>query len=1195
MKLNLNMRSILPILFIGTLLITQCTGEGGKTNQQQSKSEAILTARTMGLAFLEENKLEEAEAEFKKLVSLAPEEAIGYANLGLVYLRMGSYEEAEMNLKKALDIIPEDADIRLNLAMVYKYMNQHDRFIKELETSIAAKPDHIQSLYMLAESYSSTSNEEELSKRESYLNRTVEACPTNIVPRLYLVESLLRTGKSDPALSHLEEVRQIFPEFPEEAREYYDQTYKAIVASKKEEALTSLLIFHNFLKLTNPYNNGITELKGFEGSSMGVPLFTFSEAAPVMMAEGESILDAIRFTDVTDAAGLNLMEGTGSGQITEEQAAATHITMGDLDHDGTEDLYVGSYIPGERNYRHFLLRSEMGRFKDITEASGIKHKGEESFAVIADYNNDGWFDLMIMNEGSPLLYESVSEGMYDEVSRKAFGDQLDQGSRGIFFDMDHEGDLDLFISRSGKNVLFRNNGDGSFTDYAEASGLAGDVGGTIEACFGDFDDDGDIDLFVVNRDGTCALYTNLREGRFRDITAESGLREISNATMATAGDYNNDGYLDLFVAGRDGSSYQWLVNSGQGTFEPDNRSTALPGLQRFTKTHDAQFLDFDNDGFLDLLTVGEPEGELLPGGLLMHNKGNGAFEDVSHLLPEDLEGGRQIHVVDYNEDGDMDIFLAGLHGGVRLLRNDGGNANHHLKMRLKGIRAGSGKNNHYGIGAKIELRAGNLYQMKVVTQPNIYFGLADRSEVDVVRILWTNGTPQNIFTPGIEQDLIEEQQLKGSCPFLYTWNGEEFEFVKDIMWRSALGMPMGIMGEEQTYAFANASEDYLKIPGEMLRAKNGKFTLQITEELWETIYLDKVELVVVDHPEATEIYVDEQFVPPPYPPLKIYHVTHKLLPLSASDGAGNDVLELITQKDNRYVSGFQKRRYQGITEMSRLTLDPGSVPGTDHMFLFLNGWIFPTDASINLALSQGENERVVAPYLQVMNQAGEWETVIDNIGFPQGKNKTIIIDLRGKFLSGDRGVRICTNMEIYWDYAFFASPSEDASASIVRLTPASADHHFRGFSELYRKGGRYGPHWFDYSSVTTEQKWRDLSGRYTRYGDVHELLLHSDNQYIIANAGDETTIQFDAGEVNELTEGWRRDFLIYSVGWVKDGDMNTAEGNRVEPLPFHGMSRYPYDESEAYPDNKEARRYQKKYNTREVTDREFSRAVIEKQ
>jgi hypothetical protein len=380
----------------------------------------------------------------------------------------------------------------------------------------------------------------------------------------------------------------------------------------------------------------------------------------------------------------------------------------------------------------------------------------------------------------------------------------------------------------------------------------------------------------------------------------------------------------------------------------------------------------------------------------------------------------------------------------------------------------------------------------------------------------------------------------------------------------------------------------------MLRPRDGRYIIQVTEELWETIYLDEAQLVVVDHPDNVDIYVDEKFVPPPYPPLEIRTVSDKIFARHAYDGEGTEVSGLLREKDDRYVGGFIKGRYQGITEMNELVLDPGRLPGSDHLFLYLNGWIFPTDASINLALSQGDNEQVIAPFLQVINSSGDWETVIGNIGFPQGKDKTIIVDLSGRYLTGDHRVRICTNMEIYWDQAFF-SPLEDTPIHTLRLDPVAADHHYRGFSRMYRKGGRYGPHWFDYKTVETGQKWRDLSGTYTRYGDVLELLLEPDNKYIIANAGDETTIEFDAGEVPVLPEGWSRDFLIYSTGWVKDGDMNTAEGNRVEPLPFHGMKRYPYGASDTYPATPELEKYRQQYNTRVVDDREFRREVFEMQ
>ena len=205
----------------------------------------------------------------------------------------------------------------------------------------------------------------------------------------------------------------------------------------------------------------------------------------------------------------------------------------------------------------------------------------------------------------------------------------------------------------------------------------------------------------------------------------------------------------------------------------------------------------------------------------------------------------------------------------------------------------------------------------------------------------------------------------------------------------------------------------------------------------------------------------------------------------------------------------------------------------------------------------------------MINKKGEWETVIDNLGFPMGKNKTVVVSLGGEFLSHDTRIRIHTNMQVYWDYIFYSTDKSDVPVYSYEMDPESADLHYRGFSAMYRKGGRYGPHWFDYSNVSTSVKWRDLTGYYTRYGNVLPLLNEADNKYVITNAGDEISIEFMASALPELKEGWKRDFMIHNVGWVKDGDLNTAFGNKVEPLPFHGMSRYPYGRNEAYPSDKE--------------------------
>ena len=1210
---------ILITMILCSFLFPQCQNRKSSRQDKQDeiqkktddelRSEKILTARTMGLAYLEEDKLDEAASEFQKLIELAPREAIGYANLGLVYLRMGRYDEAEKQLLQARELDPGDPDIRLNLAKVYEYQNKSDKSIMELKKSIEIDPGHVQTLYTLAEIYGRASDKYSMQQWEKYMKKTVVASPGNIVPRLHLIEMLLRNGKTDETLGQLEELQRVFPDLPAEVLTWYNGALESLHASDTGEALTKIMVFHNTLKLTNQYHIGVAELKGSSGSSMGVPVFSFSARAPIYVPDGVTILETIRFTDVTAAAGLELSSLTGekSGQADDKRSPGgssegnpgipghakykTHLALGDLDHDGDQDLYLGTWLEDESRYRHFLFLADMGRFTDISKKAGLSHKGPETNALFADYDNDGWLDLLVIREGSCILYKSITEGKYRNLTGKADLSGNGKGIKALFFDMDHEGDLDLFVAGSGKNSLSRNNGDGSFTDQSAYSGLQGGETISLDACFGDFDDDGDIDLFVLNQDGDNELYFNQREGKFSNVTGESGLSGLQGSVAVACGDYNNDGCLDLFIAAMQPGQYELFRNRGNGSFQKDESFAENLDILRNTQAADVSFFDFDNDGYLDLLISGKSSESAQRGIHLLHNEGDGMFEDVSHLLPEDLLGGGEIGIADYNEDGDLDIFLAGKDGGIHLLRNDGGNANHRLQVRLVGVKAGSGKNNHFGIGTKIEVRAGDLYQMKVVTEPVVHFGLAQRSRADVVRILWTNGTPQNIFSPGVEQDLVEEQQLKGSCPFLYTFDGEQFTFVKDIMWHSALGMPLGIMGGTTTYGFSEASMDYMKIPGNKLRPRDGKYIIQITEELWETIYLDEVELIVLDHPDTIEVLVNEKFSPPPYPEHRIYRISDKIFPLSAKDGKGNDVLDMLLEEDDRYVSNFLKTGYQGITEMRELILDPGPVEDAENLHLFLHGWIFPTDASINYAIAQSGKIKVATPSLQVINGDGEWETVIENLGFPAGKSKTIIADLNGKFLSEDHRIRITTNMEIYWDHAYFAYDLPEAALEYSKIKPMDADHHYRGFSRLYRKGGRYGPHWYDYNSVTDTPRWGDLCGYYTKYGDVIELLEDADNMYIIANAGDETTIVFDAEELKELPEGWKRDFVIHTVGWVKDGDLNTARGQTVEPLPFHGMSSYPYGDDESYPADRAHRHYLKKYNTREVNTVNFRQAL----
>lgn len=400
-------------------------------------------------------------------------------------------------------------------------------------------------------------------------------------------------------------------------------------------------------------------------------------------------------------------------------------------------------------------------------------------------------------------------------------------------------------------------------------------------------------------------------------------------------------------------------------------------------------------------------------------------------------------------------------------------------------------------------------------------------------------------------------------------------------------MPLGIMGSQSAFAPAQASQEYLRIPGALVQPRNGRYVLQFTEELWEVAYTDEIRLLAVDHPDSVDVFVDERFVPPAPVNLRMYKTSRSHAPLSAVDEHGNDALPALRAMDSVYVSNLTPREYQGVVEPHDLVMDLGPDAGRVSSHLVLRGWIYPTDASINVALGQQSRIRSTMPSLEVRDARGTWVMVYPSIGFPSGKDKAVVVDLGGKFPTADHHVRIRTSMQIYWDQAFVTTDAADAPSRVTQLRATSADLHKRGFSRMYRKGGRYGPYWFDYNTVSIQDPWRTIEGAFTRYGDVLSLLKQPDDMYVVMGPGDETTVEYDATSAPPLPAGWKRDFLLYTDGWIKDSDLNTAYGTSVEPLPFHAITSYPYAAGEHYPTDSAHVRYLREYQTR-VVRREIS-------
>ncbi len=1187
---------------VGLLLLAAC--HGAAPGADQARSDSALTARTWGLAYLQQQQLPRAEAEFRKVVTLAPEQALGYADLGIVYLREGRTREAEAQLQRAAALDSSDSDVGLMLAEVYRLTGREADARGEIDRVLRRDSTDIRALYALARLAARSADPAERQRRESLLRRVVTRAPANIVARLELVDLLLARGSAGAAAGELEALQRQLPQLPREAAGFFQRALVLARTGRAAEAAAQATRFHRAMEVTATYQVALERLGGASGAFVGYPVLTFNSNMAVPRDDPRAVAAAIRFTDVTAGSGLEVVEALPDSLASSLERAVA-LAVGDYDDDETEDLFVAGH----------LFRGSLGRFVETSAGAGLAFRDRPVAAAFGDFDNDGRLDLYVATTGRAMLLRNQDGRTFRDVAASAGLTDSGAVAKALFSDVDHDGDLDLLLATPRGNRVYRNNLDGTFREMAAPMGLA--MEGSRDAAAGDFDGDGRTDLVVLTSDGHPRLFHNLGQGRFEDVTAASGLATVRRAGAVAVGDYDNDGFLDLFLTSLDGSDAALYHNRGDGTFQRDARTDGLRRTLAGVVGLDAAFFDFDNDGRLDLVVVGKPVGATLgdpgasprgqplvrprltpgrrPGApqgrgvFLFRNDVTKGFEDYSSILPDSLRAGRAVAVADIDQDGDLDLIVVGWDGRPRVLRNDGGNVNQYVDVRLVALRQGSGKNNAFGRGATVELRARDLYQLRLATDRVTHFGLGRRLKADVLRVRWPNGVSQTVYYPGTEEDVLEQQQLKGSCPFLYVWDGRAFTFATDAMWNSALGMPLGIMTREGGILSASphASQEYLRLPAGLLRPRDGRYQLRLTEELWETGYLDEARLVAVDHPESVQVYVNERFVPAGAVSLRLYQVARPRPPVAATDELGNDVLPALRLQDDVYAATLRPARYQGLTELHDLVLDFGSLAGMDSVFLFLTGWIYPTDASINFALAQSHALQVVPLHVQVKDPAGRWRTVIPDLGFPAGKNKTVIADLTGKFLSADRRVRIRTNMEMYWDRAFVAATASASPVTVTTLRPVAADLHYRGFSRMYRKGGRYGPQWYDYGDVSRERAWAPIVGSFTRYGDVLPLVDSVDDRYVIFGPGDEVALEFDSAAAPALPPGWTRDFLIYTDAWLKDADLNTLAGGTVEPLPFHGMSRYPYGAEEAFPTDAIHRRFVETYNRRRVLTHVF--------
>ena len=437
--------------------------------------------------------------------------------------------------------------------------------------------------------------------------------------------------------------------------------------------------------------------------------------------------------------------------------------------------------------------------------------------------------------------------------------------------------------------------------------------------------------------------------------------------------------------------------------------------------------DLDNNGALDILASDRAgTGIWLAGG-------DHRLAALARAVEDEVST-----VIDLDGDGRLD--LVGRSGGRAVRLTNAGTLNYHFQaVRPRAQRAlGDQRVNSFGIGGEVSVRSGPLVQRQTITGPVVHIGLGARTAVDVVRIVWPNGVPQAEFDTAVDAPIVAEQRLKGSCPWIFADDGTGPQFVTDFLWRS----PLGLRINAQDTAGVSQTEDWVKIRGDQLKPRDGAYDVRISAELWETHFIDHVSLLVVDHPKDVDVFVDERFARQA-PALAVHAMRPPQAVAQAWDQDGRDVTATVAKRDERYLATFERGPYQGIAADHFVDVDLGAeIPPAAGTWLVAQGWIYPTDSSINLAIGQGGRIQPRGLSLEAQDTQGRWVMVSPDLGFPAGKTKTILVDLSAVVRAGLRGVR----------RAAVAHESRDL-LGLHRLVERRADDDAGDASARYGDGG----------------------------------------------------------------------------------------------------------------------------------------------
>ena len=1059
--------------------------------------------------------------------SIDPED-IAANNRGVALMGQYENEQARQVFAELLEQHPDWVDVEVNLAIATLNRQQPDdelRALEIVENILQEHPDHLRARYIagLMRFYIGQSD-----AAMEHFSVLIEAVPDDAHVAYFTAQALGQLGENEQALVLYERAIELDPYL---RSAYYGAALTLRQLGQAEKAREQLAIYQRFA------NNPRAHLAEFRYTRKG------------RLAEALAIGRGVPVQAPADPEGPLFASPQTLGALPISHVSS--LTSVDLDGSGQQDVVVTGGL-GQGN--SVWMQSD-GSWSDVAHPISTI---EDVMAVAwADVDNQGALNAYLCRDGLNQLIELESADGRPLIETHSANDVLADslGCRDVsFLDADHDGDLDVFLTNGdGPNELFSNNLNGTFRRLSTEDEAIIEFGdeASHRHVMADLDGDRDLDLLVVNTETPHRVFINDRLWRYQ---SDARFDDLINTPMISlvAGDLDANGQMDLVSMSEEGQLTHWQPDSdGQW------RGVDWGRVADFTSSQGAEtglgLMDFDGDGALDLLAhhrAGFVVYRILPdgGGIEPLFEAQAPILALAPVLVDPAQGPSVMAAVaKEGQSPELVLWPAG-QGRHQFVALDPTGMN----SKADGMRS-----NASGIGTQVVARVGELWSIVdrlddhggpgQSLQPMV-LGVGDGEFVDFIKLYWSDGVLQTemALAPGEVHRIEEFQRQLASCPVLFAWNGERFDFVSDILGVGGIGF----FQSPDVYAEPRPWE-YFRFPEGTALPKEGRYPIKITEPMQEIAYIDTTRLHLYDLPKGWSVALDERMFtgggPMPDGSPIFYQPASKQFPIRAINDRGEDVVDALMSTDGVAADvGERDPRFLGrLNAPHVLELDFGEVinPVNSTPVLWASGWVeYPYSQTVFAAWQADASYD--PPSLSAYHD-GTWSPVYASFGYPAGMPREMTLPLN-ELPANTTKLRIEGNWEVYWDsIAIIEAEPMPAGTEVHVLSPIEARLAKTGFARRDTLAQRRP--YYDYNDRAAFWDTQYQSGYYTSLGPVMELVSEANNAFAIVGPGEELHLEFPSPR--QTTSG-QRVVVLETRGYAKDKDLYTKDGATVGPMPF---------------------------------------------